>query len=1019
MNKKTVYAIFMAFMVFVLLVQMPLTTGWVYPDCTSDAKFEQWGPRADRLLIKLYADDTAEFLALKAGEIDICDSPLSKAEYDDMSTNYADVIKIVNYGCEYSFFMLDINNNDNPATGNPNICGGAGHANDRNPMSSVKLRRAIGHLIDREGLIADPSIGAGFGVPLYTVMPCPLLKYKLEVYGDPDMPWAWEYNPAKARWWLYGPEIGPGTYDFVQSVNLLNENETDTVIHIISGSAKYETGPDAGNPVPVCVPVTIPQGVKIHIEETYTTVEVISGTLRINPDFPVNPATGYRFWDRNCNGIEEPDECFDLIFYIRSDIPARNHIGTVLTAEMVAVQLRVNAIYATSGTTYERVMVEKDFHLYTGYYTLDRPDPDFLYDYWHSSQYWHPGACPNYNGIMDAEYDEAAEMVKYANDQEEAIYGAYLAQEIFATKAFKHPIFDWSGNKTYRYEYCGDEEPYSGKLWTGVVNVQGYGIDNYFTFLNMHPAGYAYDHGDPENPMTIRYGFSIPELPSLNPAYSSLDHEWKVLNKIYQTLLVRNASDLGEFLPWMCKSFEVGTYQHPLYGECSKVTFTMRTDISWSDGYALTVADVYYTFVELKQDLNARGLPKPWWSNVQNILDFKILDPCTFEVLLNVKSYWAVGMIGETIILPKHIWKPIAESDVPYIFGPTPDPNLIGSGPWRLAEYVPYSHVLLVANRPGRTVQTNLEDSVSITAKDGYFRTYPIYIDVHPLITYENLSAVTIIDDCIIPEIGSEWHEVKGPEIGTICTIWKLEEWDDNGNGCLDQSDWLRLSNVYGPTVEKYEHVFIAELIDDTVYIKTDWWAQKIPCLDPEHPTTVLTPVDIVVTLCNWIRADENGDQPGPDLEVNKSVYIDGVPYVEDELAILPSCKDYKEEFNVLLPKCFHLVEVKIHIKSPNWDSWGLYCTWINCTFPFWVTIKEDIAGGILTHYDGEPIHPESAKQIPTPDCKVNIRDIAYAAKGFGTNPGHPRWMTSADINNDYKIAIMDIAMIAHKYPWP
>jgi len=56
--------------------------------------------------------------------------------------------------------------------------------------------------------------------------------------------------------------------------------------------------------------------------------------------------------------------------------------------------------------------------------------------------------------------------------------------------------------------------------------------------------------------------------------------------------------------------------------------------------------------------------------------------------------------------------------------------------------------------------------------------------------------------------------------------------------------------------------------------------------------------------------------------------------------------------------------------------------------------------------------------QLPSPDFKVDIKDIAYAAKAFGSHPGHERWSPFADISCDYKIDIRDIAMIASKFGW-
>lgn len=49
-------------------------------------------------------------------------------------------------------------------------------------------------------------------------------------------------------------------------------------------------------------------------------------------------------------------------------------------------------------------------------------------------------------------------------------------------------------------------------------------------------------------------------------------------------------------------------------------------------------------------------------------------------------------------------------------------------------------------------------------------------------------------------------------------------------------------------------------------------------------------------------------------------------------------------------------------------------------------------------------------------DRQVNIRDIALAARAFGSYLEHPRWNPKADINNDNSIDIRDLSLIARNY---
>jgi parallel beta-helix repeat protein len=50
------------------------------------------------------------------------------------------------------------------------------------------------------------------------------------------------------------------------------------------------------------------------------------------------------------------------------------------------------------------------------------------------------------------------------------------------------------------------------------------------------------------------------------------------------------------------------------------------------------------------------------------------------------------------------------------------------------------------------------------------------------------------------------------------------------------------------------------------------------------------------------------------------------------------------------------------------------------------------------------------------PDGRTDIKDLALAAKAFGSYPGHPRWNPIADMNGDLKVDIKDLALMAKHY---
>lgn len=658
MNKKPVLAMFALIMIPLLAMTVTLPVyAWDYTDGTpADTKFEEFGPRVDKMLIKLYETESAEWDSLyPRGEIDITDWPLTAPYYATFKQSPANESVMVHYyGAEFGLFLLDINwDNDQFKRPRAYLPPDPRYPNEAypNPCSTLNMRRAIWHLNDKSRWL-ETLVGTGFYYELNTVVPPSMGAYAL-------------------------PMANPYPYSRADAIALL-ENDTD-------GGGK--------------------------------------------PDFPIGP-DGWRYWDRNNNGVKDADEDMVIKFFIRSDHAVRLGLGNNLADELTAVKIKVQRIQGPVAVAREWWMEGKKVHLYTAGWSLG-VDPDHLI-LWNSYFYWHPGRCYNTGFVNDPILDETSWTVYMANTASQALTACHEFQERFAEVAAAVPWYASAGNEATRRRYTGGtnevpaspddgENAYRGKYWDGIVNVPGYGTDSYFSFLNMHPRGF--ERGDGEH-MTIRWAYKTAELRSFNPVYAEWVWEWNTLGLIYDSLLARNPYDLADIMPWMVENYTVGTYEHPVYGTCTKAKFTLRKDVYWADGTPLTVADIYFTFVELDDILASRGLPPPWWySNVEPILSFSILDAYTFEVLLAWKSIFALMYPGGNIILPQHIWRPIVTSGD--AMAVAPDPNLVGSGPYRFGEYVGYSHVLMYANSPGSTVKTSLEGSTPVTSPHGYFRYTP------------------------------------------------------------------------------------------------------------------------------------------------------------------------------------------------------------------------------------------------------------------------------------------------------
>jgi hypothetical protein len=924
---------------------LPPALAWNYgnPVRPDDLNYEEFGPRADKLLMPLFAAaDPAEFFALQTGKIDVTDSPLTDFWLNTFTTPpLNNSISVKAYGPEFGLYLFDLNQNNNTYLGNPPnplypnpIYIGP---NVGNPMAEPVLRKAVAYVTDRPLYVMNNGPITTLGV--YTVL------------GSNDLgisPWGkytnWDITAAGARSDL---------------CYLFNRVAASAILNA-SGLFPYVGG--------------------------FRTYKGVPFTLKI---------------------------------VARVDDPCRAFAASDLNNELMLLGFRTSLVYANLAAAKLQVVTNKNFHIYTGAWCLTAT-PDFLF-LWNWYFYWHPGRPNNYAGCNDPAFNMDSDNLDYANTQADAVFWAWKAQVDFATNVLAVPLWLHMGFKAVSRTYTGGnngvpvspddgENIYRGLYWQGFVNVAGYGMDNpesfdhlrsCLTFLNMHPEGFDWGNGN----MTIRYGFSVPELNQLNPIYSICQWDNNVLDLIgYESLLTRNPYNLAEYRPWVARSFSVSTYMNPVLGTCTKLVFTLRDDVFWQDGTPVTIADIYFTFVEIDDILRSRGLAPPWWAhNVLDILSFRILDPCNFEVLLDVKSIFAIDWVGLERILPKHIWKPIVTAGDPTTFAP--DPNLIGNGAWRLAAYVPWSYILLVANKAGSVVTTGLAGSVPITSPQGYFKYLPVdkFFEVVDPTIYAYAQKLP-------PEDHSPTYPAPVVDLTFNLTI-------NNLFAVNPINDYLTVE-VNGTTVPGFPKTTIIppqqrwnlldiEMIVDDFYGGYSWYSWNGTHLEYNKYLFF------------------EAENPGWNLTWNKAV----VQHFPDTTVECYVVRIY-EEFQPIGVYPFLPTNFPINTKFHSDLEW------------FISTSKADISGSnwytdmskILTLPPGlalplnNPTNPWANNlanypyktELPTPNGVVDGKDLTAVAAAFGSYPGHPRWnMGIADINGDYKVDGKDVTLIAKNFGWP
>lgn len=617
-----------------------------------------YGPQMDYLKIINYGIDWKEFAALEADEIDITDWYLTKTYVDKFAVNPEIVMQEFSDVGSYEY---DINNQKWP-TG----CDGlAPHTRQR------------------------PETGAGDGNP-----PSPGADWDPEtdtwkVYFDPDCEWcvrSWGFRLALAHLtdkdyvrteilkgfgvmlptWLTAPQLGWADMN-----------------NLTASSFTY-VGPDGDT-------VFIPSLVFEHDVDKAKALFDAAGFTMIT----TGPDAGKRQDPRKLAG-----EALDpLLFWIRLDHPHRRDAGIKLATDLEAIGIPVDVKVVEKTVCFKSVMIEYNYHLYTGGYSYGVDPWEILESLWASWQYWAPvGWSGGYQGFANLDFDAQAKIIKTGTtlaEIEDAVHkGTYILNKYVSSI----PLWSTSGAEAYR----------AG--WDGVVNHEGYcitwgtgGVVSW-SLLNMRPTpGGPYDGVD-----TIRLGFkSSPE--GLSVISSEWVWDWIVLDRIYEPLIARNPYNLAVDRGWMAESWTTETWDTDKIA----VTYTLKPGIKWHDGTILTPEDVKWG-LEFTRDC---GPGVAWnYMGVKDIdhVDTKAEDPTLgdldVKVYFKTGSYWAVHLAGFLGIPSRKIW---TAADETIGWGYDPDTHTFVDR-FKVREYVPHEQDLYDA-----TTQGAGSDGIVDLAQDG------------------------------------------------------------------------------------------------------------------------------------------------------------------------------------------------------------------------------------------------------------------------------------------------------------
>src|SRR5215472_5601662 len=111
------------------------------------------------------------------------------------------------------------------------------------------------------------------------------------------------------------------------------------------------------------------------------------------------------------------------------------------------------------------------------------------------------------------------------------------------------------------------------------------------------------------------------------------------------------------------------------------LTLTTRSGVKWNDGKPFSASDVAFTFnmIRTHPGLDTDGTPVPVSASAPS--------PTTAVLNFSAPEYANLFLIGQTYIVPQHIWSSVNPSTFA-------DPNPVGTGPYMLDKFSPQGFTL-------------------------------------------------------------------------------------------------------------------------------------------------------------------------------------------------------------------------------------------------------------------------------------------------------------------------------------
>ncbi len=324
-------------------------------------------------------------------------------------------------------------------------------------------------------------------------------------------------------------------------------------------------------------------------------------------------------------------------YYIRIDDLQRFYAGHLNADVLEKIGFTIVRHEGDSPTLRPSVIIEKNYHVYTGGWGVGF-FPLYCYTIYHSSQWVEGMSTPNYvtgnnaSGLANyPELDYWGERVFYTSTLEEAIHATKMFTALWTELCVNVPMYS-------SLSYWANQ----AKL-LGLVNYEGVGFENVYSFMNCYKAD-----GTP-----IRYGLRAAPT-SMNPQFASFYYTYQNLQRAFEFAGVwAPPYDPGSAQAGWLQDWEIGAWDNN-GTTATYMTHWVRSDSYFCEPITGNLLSNANSTTYLFSLLYTHADPTAWrYVDVQDVHHVEVHDDYSWTTYFTSGSYWFYLVASPMLFLPE------------------------------------------------------------------------------------------------------------------------------------------------------------------------------------------------------------------------------------------------------------------------------------------------------------------------------------------------------------------------------